>query len=175
MTDNGQGLLDAPAARRVRVRAAADLLEPRLTQRMGRASFVGRVSYYAAPGTTTTAGSPGSTTPTGGIDNGFFAGRPIVDLGWCEDRGLGLGAIAPLHVAAYLDLLPHVPGDRAPTAYLFEPGDSRARAAAAAGHRVAEDDEALRTGRRTPSPSTRDRRHEEDPGGPTEKGQRGSS
>ena len=23
-------------------------------------------------------------------------------LGWCEDRGLGLGAIAPLHVAAYI-------------------------------------------------------------------------
>ena len=37
-------------------------------------------SATTAAGTTTTAGSEKSSSPSGGIDQGFFDGRPIIDV-----------------------------------------------------------------------------------------------
>ena len=91
VTDNEKGLLNdrrtteyAYALPRTRWNAA-------VTQRMGRTSLLGRLSYYGGwydfdSGLSRTTGN---YTPAGGLYNGFFEGRPIVDLELSIDLGRG--------------------------------------------------------------------------------------
>ena len=79
VTDNARGLLDgwrlakyAYALPRTRWNAA-------VTQRAGRASLLGRVSYYAG-WYDYDSGRRRIFVPAGGLEEGFFNGRPIVDL-----------------------------------------------------------------------------------------------
>ena len=91
VTDNERGLLNdrrtteyAYALPRTRWNAA-------VTQRMGPTSLLGRLSYYGGwydfdSGLSRTTGI---YTPAGGLYNGFFEGRPIVDLELSIDLGRG--------------------------------------------------------------------------------------
>ena len=88
VTDNGRGLLNdrrlaefAYALPRTRWNVA-------LTQRLGRASLLGRVNYFGG-WYDYDSGFARIFDPAGGIDNGFFAGRPVVDLELTVDAGGG--------------------------------------------------------------------------------------
>ena len=59
-----------------------------VTQRLGRASLLGRVNYFGG-WYDYDSGFARIFDPTGGIENGFFAGRPIVDLELTLDAGGG--------------------------------------------------------------------------------------
>ena len=59
-----------------------------VTQRLGRASLLGRVNYFGG-WYDYDSGFARVFDPTGGIDNGFFAGRPVVDLELTIDAGGG--------------------------------------------------------------------------------------
>ena len=88
VTDNGQGLLDDRRLAEFAYALPRTRWNLGLTQRMGRASFLGRVSYYGA-WYDYDSGFALVYDPTGGIDNGFFAGRPVVDLELTIDAGGG--------------------------------------------------------------------------------------
>ena len=88
MTDNGQGLLDDRRLAEFAYALPRTRWNLGLTQRMGRASFLGRVSYYGA-WYDYDSGFARVYDPTGGIDNGFFAGRPVVDIELTLDAGGG--------------------------------------------------------------------------------------
>ncbi len=88
VTDNGQGLLDDRRLAEFAYALPRTRWNLGLTQRMGRASFLGRVSYYGA-WYDYDSGFARVYDPTGGIDNGFFAGRPVVDLELTIDAGGG--------------------------------------------------------------------------------------
>ncbi len=79
VTDNDKGLLDdrriaeyAYALPRTRWNAG-------VTQRVGRASLLGRLSYYSG-WYDYDSGHGTVFDPSGGLEQGFFDGRPIVDL-----------------------------------------------------------------------------------------------
>ncbi len=88
VTDNQQGLL---SDRRLAEYAYA-LPRTRwnfgLTQRIGRASVLGRVNYFGG-WYDYDSGFADVFEPSGGVDNGFFDGRPIVDLEVAIDAGGG--------------------------------------------------------------------------------------
>ena len=79
VTDNAKGLLDG------RRRAEYAYALPRIrwnagvTQRLGRASLLGRLSYYSG-WYDYDSGRGTVFDPAGGLEQGFFDGRPIVDL-----------------------------------------------------------------------------------------------
>ena len=89
VTDNARGLLDgrrlaeyAHSLPRTRWNAA-------VTQRLGqRASLLGRLSYYGS-WYDYDSGLGTVFDPSGGLAQGFFAGRPIVDLELSVDVGQG--------------------------------------------------------------------------------------
>ena len=89
VTDNARGLLDgrrlaeyAHSLPRTRGNVA-------VTQRLGpRASLLGRLSYYGG-WYDYDSGYGTVFDPSGGLDQGFFAGRPIVDLELTLDIGQG--------------------------------------------------------------------------------------
>ncbi|MCY4600046.1 MAG: TonB-dependent receptor [Acidobacteria bacterium] len=89
VTDNAKGLLDgrrlaeyAHSLPRTRWNAA-------VTQRLGqRASLLGRLSYYGG-WYDYDSGYGTVFDPSGGLEQGFFAGRPIVDLELSVDVGQG--------------------------------------------------------------------------------------
>ena len=88
VTDNGQGRLDDRRLAEFAYALPRTRWNLGLTQRMGRASLLGRVSYYGA-WYDYDSGFARVYDPTGGIDNGFFAGRPVVDLELSIDAGGG--------------------------------------------------------------------------------------
>ena len=89
VTDNAKGLLDgrrlaeyAHSLPRTRWNAA-------VTQRLGqRASLLGRLSYFGS-WYDYDSGYGTVFDPSGGLEQGFFAGRPIVDLELSVDVGQG--------------------------------------------------------------------------------------
>ncbi len=89
VTDNAKGLLDgrrlaeyAHSLPRTRWNAA-------VTQRLGqRASLLGRLSYYGG-WYDYDSGYGTVFDPSGGLEQGFFAGRPIVDVELSVDVGQG--------------------------------------------------------------------------------------
>ena len=95
VTDNGKGLLDG---RRL-AEYAHSLPRSRgnvgVTQRLGRARLLGRVSYYGG-WYDYDSGHGEIFAPSGGLPQGFFDGRPIVDL----ELSLGLGRGTSLAVGA---------------------------------------------------------------------------
>ncbi len=88
VTDNAKGLLDgrrlaeyAYALPRTRWNAA-------VTQRLGRASLLGRLSYYSG-WYDYDSGRGTVFDPVGGLEQGFFDGRPIMDLELSVPLGQG--------------------------------------------------------------------------------------
>ncbi|MCY3814464.1 MAG: TonB-dependent receptor [Gammaproteobacteria bacterium] len=88
VTDNRKGLLDG---RRL-AEYAHSLPRTRgnvgVTQRMGRARLLGRLSYYGG-WYDHDSGRGEIFVPSGGLAQGFFAGRPILDLEVSFDLGRG--------------------------------------------------------------------------------------
>ena len=88
VTDNAKGLLNA---RRL-AEYAHSLPRTRgnvsVTQRIGRASLLGRLAYYGG-WYDFDSGYGTVFDPSGGLDQGFFAGRPILDLELSFDLGQG--------------------------------------------------------------------------------------
>ena len=88
VTDNVKGLLDG----RRRAEYAYALPRTRwnvgVTQRLGRASLLGRLSYYSG-WYDYDSGRGTVFDPSGGLEQGFFDGRPIVDLELSVPLGQG--------------------------------------------------------------------------------------
>ena len=88
VTDNRQGLLNDRRLAEFAYALPRTRWNIGLTQRMGRASFLGRVNYFGA-WYDYDSGFARIYDPSGGIDNGFFGGRPVVDLELTIDAGGG--------------------------------------------------------------------------------------
>ena len=88
VTDNVKGLLDG----RRRAEYAYALPRTRwnvgVTQRLGRASLLGRLSYYSG-WYDYDSGRGTVFDPSGGLEQGFFDGRPIIDLELSVPLGQG--------------------------------------------------------------------------------------
>ena len=88
VTDNGQGLLNDRRLAEYAYALPRTRWNLGVTQRLGRASLLGRVNYFGG-WYDYDSGFARIFDPTGGIDNGFFEGRPIVDLELTVDAGGG--------------------------------------------------------------------------------------
>ena len=88
VTDNRQGLLNDRRLAEFAYALPRTRWNIGLTQRMGRASFLGRVNYFGA-WYDYDSGFARIYDPSGGIDNGFFGGRPVVDFELTIDAGGG--------------------------------------------------------------------------------------
>ena len=115
VTDNAKGLLDgrrlaeyAYALPRTRWNAA-------VTQRVARASFLGRVSYYAG-WYDYDSGRGQVFVPSAGLAQGFFDGRPIVDLELSIPLGRGttltVGAQNVLDTYSQVSVLANAVGEQ---------------------------------------------------------------
>ena len=88
VTDNAQGLLNDRRLAEFAWALPRTRWNFGVTQRMGRASLLGRVNYFGG-WYDYDSGFARIFDPTGGIENGFFDGRPIVDLELTIDAGGG--------------------------------------------------------------------------------------
>ena len=79
VTDNAKGLLDGRRLAEYAYALPRTRGNVGVTQRLGPASLLGRVSYYSG-WYDYDSGHGAVFTPSGGLAQGFFAGRPIVDL-----------------------------------------------------------------------------------------------
>ena len=86
VTNNDQGLLNDRRLTEFAYALPRTRWNIGLTQRMGRMSFLGRVNYYGG-WYDYDSGFARLYTPSGGIDNGFFGGKPVVDLELTIDAG----------------------------------------------------------------------------------------
>ena len=86
VTNNDQGLLNDRRLTEFAYALPRTRWNIGLTQRMGRMSFLGRVNYYGG-WYDYDSGFAKLYTPSGGIDNGFFGGKPVVDLELTIDAG----------------------------------------------------------------------------------------
>ena len=88
VTDNRQGLLNDRRLAEFAWALPRTRWNFGVTQRLGRASLLGRVNYFGS-WYDYDSGFARIFDPTGGIENGFFAGRPIVDLELTVEAGGG--------------------------------------------------------------------------------------
>ncbi len=88
VTDNRQGLLNDRRLAEFAWALPRTRWNVGVTQRLGRASLLGRVNYFGG-WYDYDSGFARIFDPTGGIENGFFAGRPVVDLELTIDAGGG--------------------------------------------------------------------------------------
>ena len=79
VTDNAKGLLDGRRLAEYAYALPRTRWNVGVTQRLGRASLLGRLSYYGG-WYDYDSGHGEVFAPSGGLPQGFFAGRPIVDL-----------------------------------------------------------------------------------------------
>ena len=79
VTDNDKGLLDGRRIAEYAYALPRTRWNVGLTQRLGRASLLGRLSYYSG-WYDYDSGYGTVFDPSGGLEQGFFDGRPIVDL-----------------------------------------------------------------------------------------------
>jgi len=79
VTDNDKGLLDGRRIAEYAYALPRTRWNAGLTQRLGRASLLGRLSYYSG-WYDYDSGRRQVFDPSGGLEQGFFEGRPIVDL-----------------------------------------------------------------------------------------------
>ncbi len=79
VTDNAKGLLDGRRLAEYAYALPRTRGNLSVTQRLGPANLLGRVSYYSG-WYDYDSGHGEIFTPSGGLAQGFFAGRPIVDL-----------------------------------------------------------------------------------------------
>ena len=88
VTDNRHGLLNDRRLAEFAYALPRTRWNIGLTQRMGRVSLLGRVNYFGG-WYDYDSGFARVFDPTGGIENGFFAGRPVVDVELTVDAGRG--------------------------------------------------------------------------------------
>ena len=88
VTDNGRGLLNDRRLAEFAWALPRTRWNFGVTQRLGRASLLGRVNWFGG-WYDYDSGFARVFDPTGGIENGFFEGRPIVDLELTVDAGGG--------------------------------------------------------------------------------------
>ena len=88
VTDNDKGLLDGRRIAEYAYALPRTRWNAGLTQRLGRASLLGRLSYYSG-WYDYDSGRRQIFDPSGGLEQGFFEGRPIVDLELTVDLGRG--------------------------------------------------------------------------------------
>ena len=93
VTDNERGLLGARRLAEFAYALPRTRWNVGVNQRVGRMSFLGRVSYFGG-WYDYDSGFAQVFVPSGGIEQGFFAGRPIVDL----ELSMALGGGATLAV-----------------------------------------------------------------------------
>ena len=86
VTDNARGLLDGRRLAEYAYALPRTRGNVGVTQRLGPASLLGRISYYSG-WYDYDSGHGEIFAPSGGLAQGFFAGRPIVDL----ELGLPVG------------------------------------------------------------------------------------
>ncbi|MYH31988.1 MAG: TonB-dependent receptor, partial [Acidobacteria bacterium] len=79
VTDNARGLLDGRRLAEYAYALPRTRWNVGVTQRLGRASLLGRLSYYSG-WYDYDSGRGTVFEPSGGLEQGFFDGRPIVDL-----------------------------------------------------------------------------------------------
>ena len=91
VTDNDRGLLNARRTAEYAYALPRTRWNAAVTQRLGAASLLGRVSYYGGwyDFDSGLSRATGIYVPAGGLHNGFFEGRPIVDLELSVDLGRG--------------------------------------------------------------------------------------
>ena len=95
VTDNRKGLLDGRRLAEYAYALPRTRGNVGVTQRLGRARLLGRVSHYGG-WYDYDSGRGEIFAPSGGLAQGFFAGRPILDL----ELSLGLGRGTTLAVGA---------------------------------------------------------------------------
>ena len=88
VTDNARGLLDGRRLAEYAYALPRTRWNAGVTQRLGRASLVGRLSYYSG-WYDYDSGYGTAFEPAGGLEQGFFDGRPIVDLELSVPLGRG--------------------------------------------------------------------------------------
>ena len=88
VTDNALGLLDGRRLAEYAYALPRTRWNAGVTQRLGRASLLGRLSYYSG-WYDYDSGRGQIFDPSGGLAQGFFDGRPIVDLELSVDLGRG--------------------------------------------------------------------------------------
>ena len=79
VTDNARGLLDGRRLAEYAYALPRTRWNAGVTQRLGRASLLGRLGYYSG-WYDYDSGRGTVFDPSGGLEQGFFDGRPIVDL-----------------------------------------------------------------------------------------------
>ncbi len=91
VTDNDRGLLNARRTTEYAYALPRTRWNAAVTQRIGPTSLLGRVSYYGGwyDYDSGLSHATGIYVPAGGLHNGFFEGRPIVDLELSFDLGRG--------------------------------------------------------------------------------------
>ena len=88
VTDNARGLLDGRRLAEYAYALPRTRWNAGVTQRLGRASVLGRLSYYSG-WYDYDSGRGTAFDPSGGLEQGFFDGRPIVDLELSVPLGQG--------------------------------------------------------------------------------------
>ncbi len=88
VTDNAKGLLDGRRLAEYAYALPRTRWNAGVTQRLGRASLLGRLSYYSG-WYDYDSGRGTVFDPSGGLEQGFFDGRPIVDLELSVPLGQG--------------------------------------------------------------------------------------
>ncbi len=88
VTDNAKGLLDGRRLAEYAYALPRTRWNVGVTQRLGRASLLGRLSYYGG-WYDYDSGRGTVFAPSGGLEQGFFDGRPIVDLELSVPLGRG--------------------------------------------------------------------------------------
>ena len=104
VTDNDKGLLNDRRLAEFAYALPRTRWNVGLTQQVGRVSMLGRVNYFGG-WYDYDSGFAQIYLPSGGIEQGFFAGQPIVDL----EASIGLGGGTTL-AARQPECVQHLPG-----------------------------------------------------------------
>ena len=115
VTDNRQGLLDGRRLAEYAYSLPRKRGNVGVTQRMGRARLLGRLSYYGG-WYDYDSGHGEIFDPSGGLAQGFFDGRPILDLelsfGLARGTTMAVGGQNVLNTYSQVSALAHWVGER---------------------------------------------------------------
>ena len=115
VTDNARGLLDSRRLAEYGYALPRTRWNVGVTQRVGRASLVGRLNYYGG-WYDYDSGRGTLFDVSGGLEQGFFEGRPILDLELSVPLGAGttlaLGAQNVFDTYSQVSVVAHAVGER---------------------------------------------------------------
>ena len=115
VTDNAKGLLDSRRLAEYAYALPRTRWNVGITQRVGRASLFGRLNYYGG-WYDYDSGRGTVFDPSGGLEQGFFDGRPIVDLELSVPLGegttLAVGAQNAFDTYSQVSVLAEAVGER---------------------------------------------------------------